>query len=106
MGLGTVLRQADDITVTLGATGTTDTLTALLAAMGDDAVHLTVDFSGADSDGVAETFWHDALMVRRKQIKSLTVVDASSAVRVSSMALAGVMGIILTLRSSAAAPNA
>jgi hypothetical protein len=98
-----VLRKDDGVVVVFdvgsGGGGHDALPEALLAAMGDDDVHVTFDFTDASADE-GQPPWHQVLMPRRAQIKSLTIIAASPAVRISAMAMAGVIGVPVTLKTS------
>ncbi len=93
-----VQREGDGVVVVFGATGAhDDTLEAFVSAMGHDAVHVTFDFTAvASGSGLP---WQEALLPRRAQLKSLTLIAASPAERVSALALAEVLGVSVTLKT-------
>jgi hypothetical protein len=67
---------------------------AFVAAIGADHVDLILDLSGITSyDGYARRAWQDAVLPRRDQLRSLSVVSRSRLTRMGASVFALALGI-------------
>ena len=67
---------------------------AFLTTIGDDAVDLIFDVRGVESyAGRARQAWQDALLPRRRQVRSLSVLTRSRLTRMGASVFAMILGI-------------